>query len=93
MSTCQRLADIIGGEVITAAPVCVVQRLRNINASILNRKTRSPLALPFALSFENNQGGQTLNLGETVILQNQQIYDSLEEKRVDCNSRSQPLVV
>ncbi|RWR13205.1 DUF1259 domain-containing protein [Siminovitchia fortis] len=71
MSTCQRLADIIGGEVITAAPVCVVQRLRNINASILNRKTRSPLALPFALSFENNQGGQTLNLGETVILQSE----------------------
>ncbi|MBP1944315.1 hypothetical protein J2Z26_004102 [Bacillus luteolus] len=29
---------------------CVVSRLRNINASILNRRTRSPL-LPFALSF------------------------------------------
>ncbi len=71
MSTCQRLANIIGGEVITAAPVCVVQRLRNINASILNRRTRSPLALPFALSFENNQGGRTLNLGETVILQSE----------------------
>ncbi|MFB6468697.1 DUF1259 domain-containing protein [Cytobacillus sp. Hz8] len=69
MSTCQRLADIIGGEVITAAPVCVVQRLRNINATILGRRTRSPLALPFALSFENNIKGQTLNLGETVILQ------------------------
>ncbi|MFD1707967.1 DUF1259 domain-containing protein [Siminovitchia sediminis] len=67
--TCQKLANIIGGEVITAAPVCVVQRLRNINASILGRKTRSPLALPFALSFENNVGGKTLNLGETVILQ------------------------
>ncbi|VEF46978.1 cytoplasmic protein [Bacillus freudenreichii] len=71
MSTCQRLANIIGGEVITAAPVCVIQRLRNINASILNRRTRSPLALPFALSFENNQGGRTLNLGETVILQSE----------------------
>ncbi|GIN19685.1 MAG TPA: DUF1259 domain-containing protein [Bacillus bacterium] len=71
MSTCQRLANIIGGEVITAAPVCVVQRLRNINATILNRRTRSPLALPFALSFENNQGGRTLNLGETVILQSE----------------------
>lgn len=68
-SSCQRLADIIGGEVITAAPVCVVQRLRNIDATILNRKTRSPLALPFALSFENNRNGKTLNLGETVILQ------------------------
>lgn len=68
-TTCQQLANIIGGEVITSTPVCLVQRLRNINATILNRRTRSPLALPFALSFENNQGGRTLNLGETVILQ------------------------
>ncbi len=69
MSSCQRLANIIGGEVITAKPVCVVQRLRSINATILGRRTRSPLALPFALSFENNIGGNTLNLGETVILE------------------------
>lgn len=69
MSNCQRLANIIGGEVITATPVCVVQRLRDINATILGRRTRSPLALPFALSFENNIGGNTLNLGETVILE------------------------
>ena len=68
-STCQQLADIIGGMVITSTPVCVVQRLRNINATILGRRTRSPLALPFALSFENNRNGRTLNLGETVILQ------------------------
>lgn len=65
-STCQRLADIIGGEVIQAEPVCVVMRLRDdIRATILGRRTRSPLALPFMLSFENNG----LNLGETVILQ------------------------
>jgi hypothetical protein len=69
MSSCQQLADIIGGEVIVAFPVCVVQRLRNINATILGRRTRSPLSLPFALSFENNKNGRTLNLGETVILQ------------------------
>lgn len=68
-TTCQQLADIIGGMVITATPVCVVQRLRNINATILGRRTRSPLAIPFALSFENNKNGRTLNLGETVILQ------------------------
>lgn len=68
-STCQELADIIGGDVITSSPACVVQRLRNINATILGRRTRSPLALPFALSFENNRNGRTLNLGETVILQ------------------------
>jgi len=68
-TTCQKLADIIGGMVITSTPVCVVQRLRNINATILGRRTQSPLALPFALSFEDNRKGKTLNLGETVILQ------------------------
>jgi hypothetical protein len=71
MSSCQQLANIIGGTVITSSPVCVVQRLRDINATILGRKTRSPLALPFALSFENNINGKTLNLGETVILQSE----------------------
>lgn len=70
-TTCQRLADIIGGEVITSSPACVVQRNRNINATILGRRTRSPLALPFALSFEDSRNGETLNLGETVILQNE----------------------
>ncbi|MDN3016240.1 DUF1259 domain-containing protein [Paenibacillus sp. BSR1-1] len=64
-STCQRLANIIGGEVISAAPVCTVMRLRDIKATILGRRTRSPLALPFMLSFENNG----LNLGESVVLQ------------------------
>lgn len=64
-STCQQLADIIGGMVVTPTPVCVVMRLRNIKATILGRRTRSPLALPFMLSFENNG----LNLGETVLLQ------------------------
>ncbi|SFC40235.1 MULTISPECIES: hypothetical protein [unclassified Bacillus (in: firmicutes)] len=59
MSTCQRLADMIGGEVVQATPVCVIMRLRDINATILGRRTRSPLALPFMLSFEDNG----LNLG------------------------------
>jgi len=68
-SDCQRLANIIGGDVITASPVCVVQRLRDINATILGRRTRSPLALPFALSFEDNRNGRTLNLGESVVLE------------------------
>ncbi|MDF2557000.1 MAG: hypothetical protein K0R71_828 [Bacillales bacterium] len=69
MSICEKLANIIDGEVVTSSPVCVVQRLRDIRATILGRRTRSPLALPFALSFENNQNGQTLNLGESVVLQ------------------------
>lgn len=68
-STCQQLANIIGGQVVTAMPVCVVQRLRDIDATILGRRTRSPLALPFALSFEKSKKRNTLNLGETVILQ------------------------
>ena len=79
-ATCQRLANIIGGDVITSTPVCVVQRLRNINATILGRQTRSPLSLPFALSFENNRNGNTLNLGETVILQ-REINPFLSELR------------
>lgn len=65
MSTCQKLADIIGGEVIQSSPVCVVMRLRDIRASILGRRTLSPLVLPFMLSFEKN----SLNLGETVLLE------------------------
>ncbi|GER71202.1 hypothetical protein BpJC7_25050 [Weizmannia acidilactici] len=56
---------------IVSHPFCVVQRLRNINATILGRRTRSTLSLPFALSFENNRNGRTLNLGETVILENE----------------------
>ncbi|RFU67496.1 DUF1259 domain-containing protein [Peribacillus saganii] len=69
MSSCQQLADIIGGDVIVSTPVCVVQRLPDIDATILGRRTQSPLALPFALSFEDNINRQTLNLGETVIRQ------------------------
>lgn len=64
-STCQQLANIIGGDVITSSPACVVQHNCNINATILGLRTESPLALPFALSFENNG----INLGELVILQ------------------------
>nr|WP_237389730.1 DUF1259 domain-containing protein [Bacillus sp. USDA818B3_A] len=64
-SSCQQLADIIGGEVVTPSPVCVIMRLRDIRATILGRRTQSPLALPFMLSFENNG----LNLGESVLLQ------------------------
>ncbi|RDU37996.1 hypothetical protein DRW41_08775 [Neobacillus piezotolerans] len=68
-STCQQLADIIGGMVISSSPACVVMRNRNINATILGHRTLSALSLPFGLSFENNVRGETLNLGETVILQ------------------------
>lgn len=67
---CARLAEIIGGSILSSTNgVCAVSRLRDIDATILNRKTQSPLSLPFALSFESNRCGETLNLGETVILQ------------------------
>lgn len=79
-STCKRLADIIGGDVIQASPVCVVMRLRNIPATILGRRTRSPLALPFMLSFEDNG----LNLGETVILEKEvnPMIDALRKRGI-----------
>jgi hypothetical protein len=80
-STCQKLARIIGGQVLASSDnLCVVQRLRDIRATILNRRTRSPLALPFALSFEDPRNGNTLNLGETVILQ-EEINPFLSELR------------
>lgn len=70
MPCCERLAEIIGGSILSSTDdVCAVSRLRNIDATILNRRTQSPLSLPFALSFEDNRYGDTLNLGETVILQ------------------------
>lgn len=70
MPCCTRLAEIIGGSILSSTnDVCAVSRLRNIDATILNRRTQSPLSLPFALSFEDNGYDDTLNLGETVILQ------------------------
>ncbi len=47
-SACKRLAKIIGGTAQETNGVCVVSRLRNINAKILNRRTHSPLALPLS---------------------------------------------
>lgn len=46
-------------------------RLRNeLNLRILGRRSKSPLTIPFFLSFENqDRFGRTLNLGETVILE------------------------
>ena len=65
LSSCQKLVDIISGEVVQSTPVCVIMRLQDIQATILGRRTLSPLALPFMLTSENNG----LNLGETVLLQ------------------------
>lgn len=68
---CNRLARIIGGTGSIVNNACVLQTLRNnLNLRILGRRSRSPLTLPFFLSFENRDArGRTLNLGETVILE------------------------
>lgn len=67
---CNRLARIVGGTGMVVNGACVVQRLRNeLRLSILGRRSKSPLTIPFALSFESPSRGKTLNLGETVILE------------------------
>ena len=69
--TCAQFANILGGVVIASEDdLCVVQRLRTIRPTILNRRSRSPLAIAALFSFESPDAqGRTLNLGETVILQ------------------------
>lgn len=69
--TCAEFADILGAEILsTADNVCTVTFMRDIDAEILGRETHSPLALAALFSFESpDNEGRTLNLGETVILQ------------------------
>lgn len=69
--TCNEFADILGAEILsTAENVCTVTFMRDIDAEILGRTTHSPLALSALFSFESpDNRGRTLNLGETVILQ------------------------
>jgi len=69
--TCAEFADILGAEILsTADNVCTVTFMRDIDAEILGRPTHSPLALAALFSFESpDNQGRTLNLGETVILQ------------------------
>ena len=47
----------------------MVQRLRNINATIFDHDTPIPTITSICTILENNRNGNTLNLGETVILQ------------------------
>lgn len=64
-NSCAELAQIINGSVVQADP-CTVMRLRDdLGSTILGKRTQSPIAIPFMLSFEGNG----LNLGETVLLQ------------------------
>jgi len=70
---CDEFAEILGAEILsTENNVCTVTFMRNLNAEILGRRTKSPLALAALFSFESpDNNGRTLNLGETVILQNE----------------------
>ncbi|NMM61853.1 DUF1259 domain-containing protein [Clostridium sp. P21] len=72
-SLCKEFAKILGAEIITSNKrVCAVGFNRNIRARILGRRTRSPLALSALFSFDirsMDEAGNALNLGETVILE------------------------
>ncbi|WP_027086950.1 DUF1259 domain-containing protein [Cohnella panacarvi] len=71
---CDQFNTILGGteHEITKGPVCFVTRNRIINASILGRRTRSPLVRYQLFSFESlDRSGRALCLGETALFQNQ----------------------
>lgn len=71
---CDQFSKILGGteHEITKGPVCFVSRNRVINASILRRKTTSPLIRYQLFSFESlDSSGRALCLGETALFQSQ----------------------
>ncbi|GIP24506.1 DUF1259 domain-containing protein [Paenibacillus sp. J22TS3] len=71
---CNQFSTILGGteHEITKGPVCFVSRNRKINATILGRRTTSPLVRYQLFSFESlNSSGRALCLGETALFQGQ----------------------
>ena len=65
---CNQFAQILGGEhEIDPGPVCFVSRSRNLRATILGRRTTSPLVRYESL----DRSGRALCLGETAVVQNQ----------------------
>ncbi|MGE7274091.1 DUF1259 domain-containing protein [Brevibacillus panacihumi] len=70
---CAQFGRILGGESeIEAGPVCFVMRMTNLRATILGRRTRSPLVQMQMFSFESlDSTGRALCLGETAVHQNQ----------------------
>ena len=70
---CERFARTLGSTVLESkSGMCIVMRMRNINACISGRRSVSPLTLAAMFSYENmDRCGNTLNLGETVILENE----------------------
>ncbi len=83
--TCEIFAKILGAEPSITNNTCLATRFRDLKVSILNRRTTSPLVVPQFFSFENmDQRGNTLNLGETVILQEEinPFIDKLREGNI-----------
>ncbi|MCM3039526.1 DUF1259 domain-containing protein [Paenibacillus motobuensis] len=71
---CNQFSSILGGteHTITKGPVCFVSRNRRFKASILGRRTTSPLVRYQLFSFESlDSSGRALCLGETALFQNQ----------------------
>ncbi|CAH0121948.1 hypothetical protein PAE9249_04483 [Paenibacillus sp. CECT 9249] len=68
---CLQFANILGGSAEVVNGVCTVTRIRNnLQPLIQGRRTRSALAIAALFSFEDlDRHGNALNLGETVILQ------------------------
>jgi len=68
---CEQFARILGGTAEVVNGVCTVTRIRNnLRPLIQNRRTQSILAIAAFFSFEDlDRRGNALNLGETVILQ------------------------
>lgn len=79
---CREFSRILGGSGnLDENGVCLVQKFRNLDFEILGRETRSPLVIPQFFSFENlDSRGNALNLGETVLLQ-EEINPLLTELR------------
>lgn len=71
---CNQFSSILGGteHEITKGPVCFVSRTTKLTASILGRRTTSPLIRYQLFSFESlDNSGRALCLGETALHQNQ----------------------
>lgn len=71
---CNQFSTILGGteHEITKGPVCFVSRNRKLTATILGRKTTSPLIRYQLFSFESlDSSGRALCLGETALFQDQ----------------------
>ncbi|MFC4766686.1 DUF1259 domain-containing protein [Effusibacillus consociatus] len=85
---CDRFARILGGEhEIDEGPVCLVSRPRRFPATILGRRTTSPLTKYQFFSFESlDRSGKALCLGETVVFQN-------EINRLLSNLRKEGIIV